>query len=340
MLGDVGDEHSGGHLVRAHTAAVTATVQVFLELAVQVDVVDPCSDDLGAYRLVVVPDGMVVGERTARVLERYRSAGGTVVLSGAACLDGKGRALLDGLPYRYEGPAPTVPCYVRPTGDPTTGGELATDYDYVLYDGAHLVTPLAGAGTSGHLRRAHFDRRWDQFTSHMHAPVGADLASPLVVSGDGYVYFAAPLFSSYGRHEYWVYRQLIAQALAEVLAGRLLQTDAPAWIEASIHTQHSSHVATGTGPTLPGRYVVSLTAYQPRRSTSSVPRVDEGGLTAGITLRLRPQHGFRVHEVTLEPGGAAVPARWSGDLLVMELPPIPTHCAVVVHGLSDDEQSR
>ena len=323
VLGDVLVEHSGGHLVRAHTPAVAAAVQLLTELGLQVDVVDPAGHGaLTGYRLIVVPDGMHVEEQTLDRLESFRSAGGTIALSGDACLDGEGSSRLSDVPYRYEGPAPTGPAYVRPTEASEMFPELATDYDYVLYDGAHLVAAEAGSTVSGSLRRAAFDRRWDHFTSHAHAPVGEDLAAPLVVVGKGILYFAAPLLSSYGNHEYWVYRALVASALEKVLPDPVLVRHGPAWIEASVHVQGAKDI--------PDAYVVSLTSYQSRRTGSTVPRVDEGGLTAGTSISLLPAAGFRPGEVTLEPGSTPLSTSMDGDRLVVSLPPLGTHRVVVV----------
>ncbi len=332
VLGDWQREPSGGHLVATHTPSVAAAVQALTELAVQVDVVDPAEPpDLRAYRAVVVPDGMRASAPLRAALDAYRAAGGTVVLSADSCLTPDDEPW-PGLPLRYLGVAPTTPCYVRPTvADACAGAEgdlaPATDYNYVLYDGAHLVQPAPGARTSGRLRAAAFDRTWEHYTSHMHAPVGADLDAPLVVAADGVVYLAAPLLGSYGRHQYWVYRSLLAQALAPVLAGQALMRRGPAWVEACVHTQG------GAPDAVPDRYVVNLTAYQPRRSPSPVPRVDEGGLTAGIGLSLRTAAGFRPSAVRLEPDGAELPWQVAeGGRVEVELPPIGTHTVVVVEG--------
>lgn len=323
VLGDWRYERSGERLVATHTPAVAAAVQVLLELAVQVDVVDPDVSDLGPYRAVVVPDGMMIEEPLLGVLKAFRAGGGTLVLTADSFLGPDGEAVLADLPFRHVGPTPTTPCYVRPTRAGVGPLEPVTDYDYVLYDGGHLVEPTAHALTEGTLRRATFDRRWDHFTSHMHAPVGDDLGAPLLVAGEDVVYLAAPLFSSYGRHQYWVYRSFIGRALTLALGEQMLVRTGPAWVEATLHTQ-------GAG-VLPDRYVVNLTAYQPRRTSSSVPRVDEGGFTAGINLSIAAAAGFTAATATLEPAGTPLEVSMRDGRVELELPPIGTHSVVVVH---------
>ena len=104
------------------------------------------------------------------------------------------------IPVSYRGPAPTQPSYLRPDALLAGGSErrpLAADYDYVFYDQAHLVEPLPGAECLGEIKRALFNRTWEHFTSHQHAPVGESLDAPLVVRNGNVLYFAAPLFSAY-----------------------------------------------------------------------------------------------------------------------------------------------
>jgi hypothetical protein len=115
-------------------------------------------------------------------LESFTSAGGKLILGGTVALDGEtGQFGLESIPVAYEGRAPTVPSYLRLDEALAGESELATDYDYVFYNRAHLVRPLEGAKARGELRSALFDRTWEHFTSHAQAPVGESLDSALVV---------------------------------------------------------------------------------------------------------------------------------------------------------------
>lgn len=302
------DWHAADHVahhVGEFTGAVAAAVQVLLELSVQVDVVDPGAADLSPYRVVIVPDGMQLASSLVVVLDEYRRLGGTVVISGTDAFDGDGRPLLADCPVGYQHPVPTTPCYIRlegKDGDPAPAAEwsgddhlLDDDYDYVLYDGAHQVDAAPGSTVIGTLSAAAFDRRWDHFTSHMHAPVSESVGSPLIVARDRLVYCAAGLFGAYGRHEYWVYRALIGRAIGLAIGGPILTRHGPSWIEAGVHRQQTADAS---------RYVINLTSYQARRSAHPVPRVDAAAETAGIALTLRPNPGFVPERATIEPGAS------------------------------------
>ena len=97
----------------------------------------------------------------------------------------------------------------------------------MFYNRAHLVSPLEGAEAHGELRRALFDRTWEHFTSHTQAPVGEPLDSPLVVEGEGVLYFAAPLFGAYRDHDYWVYREVAKNAIRGFLSQPKLKVSGP-----------------------------------------------------------------------------------------------------------------
>ena len=150
----------------AHVADVEGAAQHFLEAAIQFDIIDPSHGSFENYTALVLPDGMSVNEDLRAKLESYMSAGGKLILCGTAAIDKEtGEFGLGGVPVAYEGEAPTVPCYLRLDEALAGETELATDYDYVFYDRAHLVRPLEGAKAHGELRRALFDRTWEHFTN-------------------------------------------------------------------------------------------------------------------------------------------------------------------------------
>ncbi len=171
--------------------------QTLLELGYQFDIVDSESDVTG-YEAVILPDGAVLDDALVAKLMSYLNNGGRLILSGTAALDtATGTFKLPQIPVRYIEPAPTVPNYVRPTATMVGSSELADDYDYVFYAGAHVVQAEQGATSHGVLSRALFNRTWEHFMGHQHAPVGESLNAPVAVSNEQVLYFAAPLFSGF-----------------------------------------------------------------------------------------------------------------------------------------------
>jgi hypothetical protein len=73
---------------------------------------------------------------------------------------------------------------------------------------------------------------------------------------------------------------------------------------------------------------VHLTAYQARRSALPVPRVDEAGAIAGVTLSCAAAR--TPADVYLAPDRTPVEHETVDGTLVVRLPPLGTHTVVVV----------
>ena len=71
----------------AHVADVEGAAQLFLEAAIQFDIIDPSYGAFENYAALVLPDGMSVNEDLRAELERLLSAGGKLILCGTAALD-------------------------------------------------------------------------------------------------------------------------------------------------------------------------------------------------------------------------------------------------------------
>jgi hypothetical protein len=309
--------------MNAYVADVDGAAQLFLEAAIQFEIVDTSYGSFENYQALVLPDGMAVDGELHAKLESFLSSGGRLILSGTAALDGDtGEFGLRNVPVAYEGPAPTVPSYLRLDEALAGGTELATDYDYVFYNQAHRVRPLEGATAHGELRRALFDRTWEHFTSHAQAPVGDTLGSPIVVQNENILYFAAPLFGAYRDHDYWAYREIALNAIRGFLPQPLLKLSGPGWVEATLHEQSA-----GDGNR--GRRILHLVAYHPRRTTQPVQHVDQSWLTSGLGVEVLTG-GRPVERVYLAPGGEPLDFEVVDDYVRIGLPPVGAHAAIVL----------
>jgi hypothetical protein len=309
--------------MNAYVADVDGAAQLFLEAAIQFDILDPSYGSFDDYQALVLPNGMAVDEQLREKLEGFLSSGGKLILSGTAALDREtGEFDLRGIPVAYEGTAPTVPSYLRLDEALAGDTELAADYDYVLYDQAHLVRPLDGAVAHGELRRALFERTWEHFTSHAQAPVGESLGSPVVVHDENILYFAAPLFGAYRDHDYWAYREVARNAIRDFLPRPLLKLTGPGWVEATLHEQPEDEGH-------PERKIVHLVAYHPRRTTQPVQHVDQSWPTSGLGVEVLTGER-KVERVYLAPGGEPLDFDAVDDYARIGLPPVGAHAAIVL----------
>ncbi len=294
--------------------------QMFLEAGVQFDIVD-VQTDFSPYHALVVPDGTYPDDALLGKLRAYLAGGGKLIASGTALLDGDGRFALDEIPADYAGAAPTLPSFLR-FDAALLEGELAADYDYVYYDQAAVVKPKDGAEAFGSLKRALFTRTWEHYTSHQHAPVGNALDAPVIVRSANVLYFAAPLFAGYKRHDYWAYRAAAMATLRAFLPAPLLKVDGPGWVECTLHRQPAvaDHGA---------RTIVHVTAYHPRRTLQPIQHVDQSALTSGLRLHVQMQ-GNAPQRAYLAPDGEPVAFSVGAEYVEIVLPPIGAHTVVVL----------
>ncbi|GAC1369766.1 MAG: hypothetical protein NVSMB44_36740 [Ktedonobacteraceae bacterium] len=309
--------------IRSHSPEIEGAAQLLLESAIQFDIIEPSVQSLSSYKAIIVPDAATINDELRTRLEEYLGGGGKLILSGTAVLNGKtGKFGISGIPVSYVAPAPTVPSYLRLDEALVGDSELATDYDYVFYNQAHIVKALEGATTHGALRRALFNRTWEHFTSHAHAPVGDYLDAPLVVSNTNVLYFAAPLFSAYHEHDYWAYRAIALKALHAFLGDPLLIATGPGWAEFTLHTQPASEQH-------PERKIVHVVTYHPRRTTQPIQHVDQSWTTAGLSVKVRTQ-GKLPQRVYLSPDQQPLAFTQEDEYTKVELPPISAHAVVVL----------
>ncbi len=296
-------------------------VQLFIELGVQCDLVDGDAA-LDGYRLVVLPDGTQVDDALQAKLDRFVAGGGALIFSGTAALDpSTGAFRLAAAPVRFVGAAPTQPSYLRANGISAPGTELADDYDYVFYDQAYVVEPLAGATTYGEISRAYFTRTWEHFMGHQHAPVQESLGAPLAVRRDKVLYLAAPLLRAYKKQDYWAYRAMVQGLLNEVLPDRLLYPQGPGWVEFTLQQQpaHADQLA---------RRLVYVAAYQPRRTLQPIPHADQGWAVVGLGFKVRS--GDEPAQVYLAPERTPLPFTYENGYVTVELPPLHTSALVAI----------
>ena len=300
---------------------VEGAAQMLLDLHVQFDIVDPGLSDLSEYSLIIVPDELDGSFSLREALERARSSGSKIILSGRGGIDpdtGSHSPLTT--PAVISGETEVKPSYITPGRRSQRFSELDDDYGYVFYDKAYTLRQTGDGNSYGALNAARYERRWDHFYSHQQAPIGASLGSPWCVISDDVAMLAVPIFGAYRRHDYWAYKALLASILDQFLPVPLLSTNAPASVEASLHTQ----------PTADGqeRSIVHLTAFTPRRGYSRVPRIDEGGQLAGIRLEIASDN--EPTAVYLAPSEQGLEFTWNQGLVRVELPPIGTQTIVVL----------
>jgi hypothetical protein len=252
--------------------------------------------ELGRYRLLILPDDVRVGTETAERLNRYLAAGGALLGSYHAALDpGTGTFLV---PYgvRYEGEAAYAPDFIRPA-PPLDDG--LPDTEHVMYERGAAVS-LTGGVVLGERYRPYFNRTWQHFTSHRHAPSTGEPYGAAIVRNGAVVYFAHPVFTQYRLNAPRWCKQLVRNAVRLLLPNPVVAHDGPSTLEVYVNRQPAHN-----------RYVIHLLHYIPERRSLGLDTIEDVIPLAGVTLRLNV--AGRPAGVELVPEGRALPFAQDAD---------------------------
>ncbi len=275
-----------------NAAADDGAAQMLLEMKLPFDVLDGTSD-FSPYRLIILPDLIpVTGELQAR-LEGFVAGGGAVLLTGRSGLGEDGRFALDtGL--RITGKAPYTPSYVKA---PKGLADGLTETPFVVY-GTGLVAETDGAEVLAEMVPPYFNRAYNHFSSHQHAPDDPDAAplGPAATINGRIGYVAFPIFTIYHRVGQPLYRYLVKGLIARLMPDEVLTTDLPSSGRASLAHQparnrHILHLLYGP-PQIRGKAVGEPPATRVMEMIEDIPAI--GPVTARVRLPGRPARAYEV----------------------------------------------
>jgi hypothetical protein len=281
------EEFRGGGGHQNLVTAAMGAVRLLQETVHQFDMLDSQSD-FDPYKLLILPDEIPVDEALAGKLERFVEAGGKVLASHRAGLAPDGEAFgLDLLGVTCRGPAPYSPDFLVPEGPL---GEGLDETGHVMHAQALEVAPAAAATTLCAVELPYFNRTWEHFCSHRHAPSSGARGYPAVVGTDASLYFAHPIFGLYQTHApLWV-KTLFRNAVARLLPEPLLSIDAPSHTTTAINEQPREQ-----------RWLVHLLNYIPVRRAEQYDIIEEVIPVADIGVAVRTPRP--VKRVTCVPEG-------------------------------------
>jgi hypothetical protein len=254
----------------------------------QFDFIDTATEDLGRYKLLILPDDIRLSSALAEKISAFLAHGGSIVASYRSGL--KVEADEFALPHwglRCKGEAPFSPDFIRPRAPLAAGmppGEL------VMYMKGLEVEP-ASAEILADVVAPYFNRTWQHYSSHRHTPSSGRVAYPGAVRNGRVVYFAHPIFSQYSRNAPRWCRTLVANAIDLLLPEPVVRVSGPTTLQASVLEQKEQR-----------RAIVHLLHYIPERRGQDFDVIEDVIPVTDITVSLRLRD--RVKAVHLVPGGA------------------------------------
>ena len=175
-----------------HNPVDDGAVRLLLECKYTFDLLSPGSD-LNAYRLIILPDAIVVDDALKARLDAYLDQGGHLLMTGTSGLR-DGTFLFDAGAKWHGQSQMKGGDYALPRSDLRAS---FVDAPLFMYAPSQQVTVTDGE-TLGDIFDPYFDRAGDMFSGHLHTPARPDANGFALGTQKGSVtYLAHPVFSVY-----------------------------------------------------------------------------------------------------------------------------------------------
>ncbi|MBP5274497.1 MAG: alpha-L-fucosidase [Abditibacteriota bacterium] len=192
------------------------------------------------YRLLILADDILADEDLGKKLQAYLRGGGRIILSGTSGLDPQKKGFVIDTGCRYIGESPYQPDYLK------AGGFLSPEHvssPVVMYLKSSQAELTDGAAL-GEVYYPEFNRTWEHFCSHQHAPAGKKSPFPGAVlnKAENVLYYAHPIFEIYGDLGAVIYKELAQKGIDYMLKKPTLKTNLPSSARCTLTRQKNSYV--------------------------------------------------------------------------------------------------
>lgn len=311
-------------------ASDTGASRILLEAHLLFDIID-AEMDFADYKMLVLPDDVALEAPLIAKLQEYIQGGGKLFLTGESGIDSANKALFD-CGGEVGELSPYQPDYALPVE------ALRPDFvnhPMVMYARSRRLKVTDGEAL-GEVFDPYFNREWDHFSSHQHAPNQPDPSGYISgVRKENVLYLAHPVFSIYCGFGSVALRQSLTKQLDYHLGedarsvqlenfpstGRVTLTHQPDEKRYVLHLLNGSTINRGGAANLHGGNMAGrMAAYEVIEEVRPLHDV-----TAWVRLPVSAT------KATLEPEGREIPMTPKADKIGVCLDAIELHQMVVFH---------
>ncbi|HEX2950288.1 MAG TPA: beta-galactosidase trimerization domain-containing protein, partial [Armatimonadota bacterium] len=310
-IGVLSIEAMSGNKPDRNCAGDIGAVRVLQEGHFLYDVID-ADADFSRYKVIILPDEIPVEAMLVEKLRAYQAHGGKLFVTGNSLLDAAtGEFALD-FGVRCAGQSALNPEYIVPRF-PLDNWDSAA---FVVYANANTITCTSGTVLADR-QEPFFNREFEHFCSHQHAPNTKEVAGPAMVATENTVYLAIPAFRLYTEKGQNVLRDIIVHGIRSLLPAPTLQTNLPAQgIQTVMRQEHE------------GRTIVHLLYASPARRGQGIEVIEDLIPLREVSVTLRVDH--EPQRVYLAPQGTELPFNVHEGILTTTVPEMVCHQMVVV----------
>jgi hypothetical protein len=302
-----GFDISTGHGL--HPAVMGAT-RMLQELSYQFDIIDPYTD-FSKYRVLVVPDQCQLDDDAVTKLRSYVASGGFVLSSAWGAVDAKSGKhwLEEGL--HIAGPAEYEPDFIVAPFVPSFDDE-----QFVMYNRGVCIDSHDGLEILAWACKPAFNRTWEHFCSHQHAPSLGERVYPAIVSSATVIHFMHPVFTTYAMQDAPWCKTLVQACLSRFITDPVAGHCGPSSLVVLVNRQELEH-----------RYVVHLLHYIPERRGLQFDVVHD--VIPLYEVKIKLNLGSAVSQARIVPGGEKLELHEGNDGSVSCIVPvIAGHCMI------------
>lgn len=265
------------------------------------------------FDLVILPEGFVMTPAKAVQAKKFLAAGGKIIGAGTALLNPAQEAFAIDPGAKLLGRTTNNPDYLMAT--PLTP-DVPVKSAVVIHGCAYEIKPTTAKVLVGR-RESYFNRTWEHYCSHQHAPDAPRQVSPAAVVGSKIAYFAHDIFSAYRSYGQPLYRDFFAAALNRLLGAKLpVETNLPTGARINVMEQRAER-----------RYVTHLlyapTSTRGKFNGQPVELIEDLVPLRDVTVTLRLPR--KVKSVRLVPSGGDLAFKAAAGAVSFTVPEFTAH---------------
>ncbi|MBC5628978.1 beta-galactosidase trimerization domain-containing protein [Clostridium sp. NSJ-6] len=240
---------------------LVGATRMLQELGQQFSIIDSLSD-FSKYKLIIMPDNIVVNSELKEKIDNYIKNGGKIIASYKSGLDKESNKFeLDSLGVRFISEAEYSPDFIVPEGKI---GEGLYNMEYTMYmKGLKVENTLIGQPLS-YANNPYFNRTWEHFCSHLHTPSSGERAYPAIVGTESSIYFSHPIFSQYEANAPKWCKILVSNAIKMLIGDSIVVSNLPSTALINLNEQKKEN-----------RFILHVLHYIAQRKGSTIDIIED-----------------------------------------------------------------
>lgn len=235
---------------------LVGATRMLQELGQQFSIIDSLSD-FSKYKLIIMPDNIVVNDELKEKIDNYIKNGGKIIASYKSGLDKENNKFeLDSLGVRFISEAEYSPDFIVPEGKI---GEGLYNMEYTMYMKGLKVENTSIGQPLSYANNPYFNRTWEHFCSHLHTPSCGERAYPAIVGTESSIYFSHPIFAQYEANAPRWCKILVSNAIKMLIGESIVVSNLPSTALINLNEQKNEsrfilhvlhYIAQRKGPTI------------------------------------------------------------------------------------------